>query len=866
MKTFSAAAIAALILLLAGPAAGQEKQEKFSVKDILELKKAGYRDEDLMAEIERSGSAFDLSDRDREELRKAGAGDALLGLMSRAGWRIAAEDVVRMTREGRSEAEILEALRRTRSRFRLTDEEAAALVGQGVGERVVREMRESGKVTIARIVADLEAGAKEAEVRGEAESYPDPIPFAPQDWMRLKAAGASEDFRQSLKDRWEYRGMAEYRPPTRFFRLFHPAGWKGTAWADEEGVQTHFSPDAFAESPAELKTDFKVVVSPQDPSDPLRRLPPAEAMKRRVKARAAQAPDAQLRELGPAEAIQVAGLEGMRVDLASTARGAAVRSTMIHFAAGGIEYTVEYSAPEAEFEALRPEFEKTLASFRPGTLDLPRRGRRKEAAKPLAKLIEESLPSVVFVTCRWEGMEASGSGFVVREDGYVLTNAHVVLNLQGNNEPPKEIEVQWDDRTGLPGVRAELVGAAFSLRPNIDVALLKIPGTNYRPVDVSLFDDIREGDPILTMGFPKSYKVGHDTVASTQGIITKYMLLPNKEVNEIVIDAAITHGNSGGPCFDLATGGVIGLNSFGMAKYDEDFKYTYNGVVPVLRALHRFPSVLLYTAAESARFSAKDHLQLGTFYRSQQRLPAARIEFAQALEKDPKLVAAWLEAGRALEADGSAGADRYDLARRHYETALTLQEDCFGALMALGFLYARTRNWGEAIRHVDRAVARRPLSAQARTMRSTILWWADDNDAALADARKAQDLGHALSPDPYALEGDILFEKQEFDAALASFDKAAEIDPLHVRSRIGRIKVFLAQKKDARVDIEFTRLSEALPDDPEVHRIAGSHYFNTALQEDTEGNRKAWAYYERALKAYQRLLQDPPDDVLLDVG
>jgi serine protease Do len=141
--------------------------------------------------------------------------------------------------------------------------------------------------------------------------------------------------------------------------------------------------------------------------------------------------------------------------------------------------------------------------------------------------------------------EAAGSGFIIDEEGYVLTNAHVVARA-------KEIRVTLADERSF---EAELVG----LDPDSDVALVRLSDAADLPtVRLGDSDGVRVGEWALAIGSPFGLQ---QTV--TAGIISATgrtnMGLANYE-DFIQTDASINPGNSGGPLVNL-DGEVIGINS-----------------------------------------------------------------------------------------------------------------------------------------------------------------------------------------------------------------------------------------------------------------------------------------------------------------
>ncbi|MFO1352616.1 MAG: DegQ family serine endoprotease [Gammaproteobacteria bacterium] len=136
-----------------------------------------------------------------------------------------------------------------------------------------------------------------------------------------------------------------------------------------------------------------------------------------------------------------------------------------------------------------------------------------------------------------------GSGFIISDDGYVLTNAHVV-------EDNDNIVVGLNDRTELP---AKVVGSD----PRTDIALLKVESRNLPTVKIGDPHQLKVGQWVLAIGSP----FGFDHTA-TQGIISGLgrNLPSGNYVPFIQTDAAVNPGNSGGPLFNL-NGEVIGINS-----------------------------------------------------------------------------------------------------------------------------------------------------------------------------------------------------------------------------------------------------------------------------------------------------------------
>jgi S1-C subfamily serine protease len=152
--------------------------------------------------------------------------------------------------------------------------------------------------------------------------------------------------------------------------------------------------------------------------------------------------------------------------------------------------------------------------------------------------------------------QALGTGFVVSEDGYILTNAHVVSE---NGTLAESVTVTFkDDESGSTKAAAEIVGSDDSS----DVALLKIDPDEVGELTVIPLgdsDELKVGEPVVAIGNP----LGFDFTLTT-GVVSaldRELQSPNGSIisNGIQTDAAINSGNSGGPLID-ATGHVIGIN------------------------------------------------------------------------------------------------------------------------------------------------------------------------------------------------------------------------------------------------------------------------------------------------------------------
>lgn len=152
-------------------------------------------------------------------------------------------------------------------------------------------------------------------------------------------------------------------------------------------------------------------------------------------------------------------------------------------------------------------------------------------------LIKESLGSVVTIKTNF----GLGSGFIISNNGYILTNDHVINSAE-------KIEVIFDNGFSF---EAKLVRT----NETKDVALVKISGNGFKPLPINPATDLTAtGTEVLAIGTPENIKLGQT--------VTKGIISGKREIDENIFlqtDVAINSGNSGGPLINSSTGEVIGI-------------------------------------------------------------------------------------------------------------------------------------------------------------------------------------------------------------------------------------------------------------------------------------------------------------------
>ncbi|MGI9197121.1 MAG: S1C family serine protease [Candidatus Nanopelagicales bacterium] len=224
---------------------------------------------------------------------------------------------------------------------------------------------------------------------------------------------------------------------------------------------------------------------------------------------------------------------------------------VIALAAGGLALTALIAGSiggAVGFTAARvtqPTATTTIAGAVIGSSETPT---SPAANGSIAAVADAVMPSVVQINVEGNNGGGTGSGFVIREDGYILTNNHVAS--QGDN-----ISVVLSDGTKVPGT---LVGA----NPGYDLAVVKVDRTGLPAVTLGNSSALKVGDATIAIGSPLGLQgtVTSGIVSALNRPVTAGGEGETSFINAIQTDAAINPGNSGGPLVD-GNGAVIGINS-----------------------------------------------------------------------------------------------------------------------------------------------------------------------------------------------------------------------------------------------------------------------------------------------------------------
>lgn len=197
-------------------------------------------------------------------------------------------------------------------------------------------------------------------------------------------------------------------------------------------------------------------------------------------------------------------------------------------------------------------------------------------AKYLPDIVDEIMPSVVGVSSTFEYIQpsfsiwgwaadpqvkqgkATGTGFIITDDGYIVTNAHVIYD-ESEYDAGKAIDVSV-----LLSDETEHTANIIAYDLETDIAVLKINQKGLKPAALGDSDELRVGELVLAVGNPLGFDFFGSVTSGIVSALNRQISINEKSMTLIQTDAAINSGNSGGPLLN-SCGQVIGINSAKMS-------------------------------------------------------------------------------------------------------------------------------------------------------------------------------------------------------------------------------------------------------------------------------------------------------------
>lgn len=151
----------------------------------------------------------------------------------------------------------------------------------------------------------------------------------------------------------------------------------------------------------------------------------------------------------------------------------------------------------------------------------------------------------------------TGTGVIITEDGYIVTNAHVIYDSQNGYGLASAIKVLLGEDT----YEAEVIG----YDTDCDLAVLKVDEKNLTAAEFGSSDDLKLGETVIAIGNPLGFDLMNTVTRGCVSGLNRNITINDKSMNLIQTDAAINSGNSGGPLINKY-GQVIGINSSKMSS------------------------------------------------------------------------------------------------------------------------------------------------------------------------------------------------------------------------------------------------------------------------------------------------------------
>lgn len=226
----------------------------------------------------------------------------------------------------------------------------------------------------------------------------------------------------------------------------------------------------------------------------------------------------------------------------------------------------------------------------------------------LQDIYTRNIDSVVSITCSGRSSTSSGTGVILSQDGYIVTNAHVV-------EGGSSITVQLtDDRT----FSASIVGSDEIS----DLAVLYIAAEGLTPAQFGDSSSLRVGDTVVAIGDPLGVEFRGTYTNGIVSAINRDVDVDGRTMTLIQTNAALNSGNSGGPLINCY-GQVIGINTMKIGTYTDSAGVEGLGFAIPSATVKDVVDQLITQGYVSGRPTLGiDGEALSTFYQHYYRMPA----------------------------------------------------------------------------------------------------------------------------------------------------------------------------------------------------------------------------------------------------
>ncbi|MDE6148619.1 MAG: trypsin-like peptidase domain-containing protein [Ruminococcus sp.] len=218
-------------------------------------------------------------------------------------------------------------------------------------------------------------------------------------------------------------------------------------------------------------------------------------------------------------------------------------------------------------------------------------------AMQIPDIVKKVSPSVVGISCMTTSGTVTGTGIIMSEDGYIITNAHVVDGAEAisvvlpNNytektkedDSSKKTDALLKDSDDQKTIEAELIGKDVQT----DIAVIKINQKGLTAAEFGTSAEVQVGEVSIVIGNPLGLNLANSVTAGIISATDRTLTIEDRTMNLIQTDASINSGNSGGPLIN-AYGQVIGITSAKVAStYGEGlgFAIPIDEAIPIIKDL-----------------------------------------------------------------------------------------------------------------------------------------------------------------------------------------------------------------------------------------------------------------------------------------
>ena len=230
-----------------------------------------------------------------------------------------------------------------------------------------------------------------------------------------------------------------------------------------------------------------------------------------------------------------------------------------------------------------------------------------------AQIYEENVSSVVAITSQMSNGSGVGTGIIMKEDGYIITNDHVVADALS-------ITVRTYDGTEY---QAQVVGTD----EKTDIAVIKIDADGLKAATFGDSDQLVVGEPAVVIGNPLGLEFANTMTQGAISSTSRDIQIGNYIMNVIQTDASINPGNSGGPLFN-SLGEVVGVVS---SKINTSEAVGIGFAIPSNTALKVANDFIEYGAVQDRPMLGVTVKQINSYYGQMQGITAG-LRVAEVVE------------------------------------------------------------------------------------------------------------------------------------------------------------------------------------------------------------------------------------------